>query len=154
MHPKVKDLMSQPVRFCTIHDAAIALARVMWEGDCGMVPVVDDDGRLAGVVTDRDICMAAYLQGRCLSELPIESFMTTHVATCRPDDELVWAEHVMSLRQVHRLPVIDDHARPVGVLSLSDLARFTPLSMVQRPGSDLGNDLLHTISAISQPRTH
>jgi CBS domain-containing protein len=154
MHPKVSDLMTQPVRSCSIHDAAVTPASLMWEHDCGMVPVVDDDGRLAGVVTDRDICMAAYLQGRPLSDIPIDTFMAPHVATCRPDDEVVWAEHLMSLRQVHRLPVVDNSGRPVGVLSLGDLARVAPVPMARRPGTDLGSDLLQTMAAISQPRTH
>jgi predicted transcriptional regulator len=122
------------VRSCNIHDAAIAPAAVMWEHDCGMVPIVDDEGRLAGVVTDRDICMAAYLQGHGLAEIPIASFMAPRVATCRPDDEVVWAEHLMSQR-------------------VGDLARVAPLSPTRRPCGELGPDLLQTMAAISQPRS-
>ena len=154
MHPKVRDLMTQPARSCSIHDAAVTPASLMWEHDCGMVPVIDDDGRLAGVVTDRDICMAAYLQGRPLADIPIASFMAPHVATCRPDDEVVWAEHLMSLRQVHRLPVVDDCGKLVGVLSLGDLARVAPQLTAHRHVGDLGDDLLQTMAAISRPRAH
>jgi CBS domain-containing protein len=153
-HPKVKDLMTHPVHSCGIHDAAVTPASLMWEHDCGVVPVVDDDGRLVGVVTDRDICMAAYLQGRPLADIPIASFMAPHVATCRPDDEVVWAEHVMSLRQVHRLPVVDHGGRPVGMISLGDLARVAPRAPTRRHWGDFGDELLETMAAISQPRMH
>jgi CBS-domain-containing membrane protein len=146
--------MTHPVRSCNIHDAAVIPASLMWEHDCGMVPVIDDEGRLAGVVTDRDICMAAYLQGRPLADITIASFMAPHVATCRPDDELVWAEHLMSQRQVHRLPVVDGCGKLVGVLSLGDLARVAPQLTAHRHWGDLGDDLLQTMAAISQRRAH
>ena len=57
---RVKELMSQPVRSCAVTDSADRAAQIMWEGDCGAVPVLDDDRRLVGVVTNRDICMAAF----------------------------------------------------------------------------------------------
>src|SRR5882672_8212677 len=120
---RVKDLMSQPAHTCRIDQPLQAAAQIMWEHDCGIVPVVDHDGRLAGVITDRDICMAALFQHHKLSDIAVNKVMANDVATCRQSDQVIDAEHLMSLRQVHRLPVVDEDGTPVGMLSLSDVAR-------------------------------
>jgi CBS domain-containing protein len=120
---KVKELMTQAVRTSTPDAPLSEAAKVMWERDCGVVPIVDAQGRVAGVVTDRDACMAAYTQGKPLSAIPIRSVMSTSVHTCRPDDDLAQAEETMSRHQVRRLPVVDGGDRLVGILSLNDVAR-------------------------------
>jgi CBS domain-containing protein len=94
----------------------------MWEGDCGCVPVVDQDGRVVGMLTDRDVCMAAYTQGKPLTDVRVESAMAKQVHSCRPDDAVATAERTMRERQVRRLPVIDAKGRLVGLLSLNDIA--------------------------------
>jgi len=146
---RVKDLMSQPVFTCTPDQPLQAAAQVMWEHDCGIVPVVDYESHLVGVVTDRDICMAALFQNRALSEIPISSVMASNVSTCRPEDPLIDAEHLMGLRQVHRLPVVDDAGVPTGLLSLADVAR----RLRQGNGSKNSGatDLAETVAAICEP---
>jgi Mg/Co/Ni transporter MgtE len=67
----VRDLMTTAVRSCTTGDNLQRAAQIMWESDCGVVPVVDRDGRLVGMITDRDICMAAYTQGKPLSHIGV-----------------------------------------------------------------------------------
>jgi predicted transcriptional regulator len=145
---RVKDLMSQPVYACQIDQPLQAAAQLMWEHDCGIVPVVDGDGRLAGVITDRDICMAALFQHHRLSEIAVSKVMATDVATCRQGDQLIDAEHLMSLRQVHRLPVVDEDGAPIGMLSLSDVARRVRQASGKNNGAA---DLAETIAAICEP---
>jgi CBS domain-containing protein len=149
---RVKDLMSQPLSTCNIHDSAACAAQIMWEHDCGIVPIVDDNGHLAGVVTDRDVCMAAYFQNRPLSEVPIEHFMSRDLSACHPEDALSHAEQLMSERQIHRVPVVDATGIPIGILSLSDLAREVVRNGNGRHEGDPGDALLHTVAAISRPR--
>src|ERR1044071_42779 len=93
---RVQELMSQPVVTCHLHDSANAAAKIMWEHDCGVVPVVDDSGRLIGVVTDRAICLAAYFQGAPLSSIRLDSMMSRELCTCRPEDDVTDAEQMMS----------------------------------------------------------
>lgn len=150
---KVKDVMTNSPSTCQRHDTAESAARIMWEHDCGVVPVVGDDGHLAGVVTDRDLCMAAYLQGARLADISIESVMSHDPAACRPEDELVWAEHLMAKRQVHRLPVVDDQSKVLGVLSMSDVATAARKSADGHRKGDIGEELLKTVAEISKPRT-
>ena len=94
----------------------------MWEMDCGYVPVTDSTGRVVGVITDRDICMAAYLQGGALRTLQVSNAMSEKLFACRPDDTIADAEATMRAQQVRRLPVLDSEDQLVGILSLNDIA--------------------------------
>jgi CBS domain-containing protein len=149
---RVKDLMTQPACTCSIHDTANVAAKLMWEHDCGIVPVIDDEGRLAGVVTDRDVCMAAYFQGRRLTDIPIDAFMTRDLSSCHAEDALPHAQQLMTDRQIHRVPVVDQQGAPIGMLSLSDLAREVVRTGNGRHAGDPGDALLHTVAAITRPR--
>lgn len=123
---KVEQLMTRPVKACRADQSVAEAARIMWESDCGCVPIVQPaDGIedvVVGMLTDRDVCMAAYTQGRPLWEIKITSAMARDVATCLPEDSVTTALGIMETRRVHRLPVVDSWGRLVGMLSMSDLA--------------------------------
>jgi CBS domain-containing protein len=119
----VRDVMTRDVATCSPDASLTEAARVMWVRDCGFVPVTEgESGPLCGVVTDRDVCMAAYTQGKTLSEIPVRTAMATHVATVREEESLSRAHALMRERHVRRLPVVDADRRVVGVLSLNDVA--------------------------------
>jgi CBS-domain-containing membrane protein len=115
--------MTRTVRACAIHDTLNAAARIMWDHDCGCAPVVDAHGRLAGIVTDRDVCMAAYTQGVPLAAVPVERAMSARVISCARGDDLDTAHRLMRTHLIHRLPVVDTRGHLLGILSLSDLVR-------------------------------
>jgi CBS domain-containing protein len=119
---KVEQLMQRSVQTCRAHDALNRAAQIMWENDCGCVPVVDDAGCAIGMITDRDVCMAAYTRGRTLGEIDVGSVMTATPRACRPQDTVREAETIMCTAQVRRLPVVDNENRLVGILSLNDIA--------------------------------
>jgi CBS domain-containing protein len=149
---KVSELMCRPVVFCGASDSANTAARLMWEQDVGTVPIVGEDGRLVGIVTDRDLCMAVYTQGRSLESIPVASAMARDVVSCRPDDPVRVAEKLMRKKMVRRLPVVDAAQRPVGVISLNDIVRRTA-----RRRSDTGRperEFVKTMGAICQRRRH
>jgi CBS domain-containing protein len=97
-------------------------ARLMWDEDIGSVPVVDEDDRLIGIVTDRDIAMAAYLRGANLWSIPVASLMAREVVSAHADDSVHDVASLMSRRQVRRVPVVDRGGVLVGIVSLNDLA--------------------------------
>jgi CBS domain-containing protein len=144
----VKDLMSHPVVTCTRNDHLDVPARLMWEFDCGIVPVVDADGRVEGVITDRDICMAAYTQGKSLNAIPVASAMAIRILACHVDDSIESAERVMRDGQVRRLPVLDATGRLQGLISLNDIARRT----AEAKKSAVDRELVETFAAICRPR--
>jgi len=118
----VKQFMSQSVISCHLDDNLSQAAKLMWEYDCGVVPVVAQDGRVLAMLTDRDICMAAYTQGKVLSEIAVRVAMSQELYSCYPEDTLEQAEQLMRDYQVRRLPVVDRQGQAVGILSLNDLA--------------------------------
>lgn len=120
-HAQVGEIMSRSVATCRPEEPLHRAAQLMWERDCGCIPVVDSAGKVAGFITDRDICMAAYTRGKSLSEVPIGEVMSRKVVTCRSDEPIAVAEAMMRSHQVRRLPVVDN-GRVVGLLSLNDLA--------------------------------
>jgi CBS-domain-containing membrane protein len=113
--------MTRDVYTCTINDSLNAAARVMWDHDCGCAPVIDAHGKLAGIVTDRDISMAAYTQGVPLDAIPVERVMSARVISCGRGDDLETAHQLMRTHEIHRIPVVDTRGRPIGILSLSDV---------------------------------
>ncbi|MCA8948525.1 MAG: CBS domain-containing protein [Planctomycetes bacterium] len=120
---KTIEVMSTAPRTVRVVDRLDAAARTLWEADCGVVPVVDASGELVGIVTDRDLCMASYTQGRSLTEIPVAAVMSQQLATCRPDEPLSDVMQTMQRLRVHRLPVVDAHGKLVGMISTNDLVR-------------------------------
>jgi CBS domain-containing protein len=142
----IQDLMSTNVRSCRSYESLNAAAHTMWEADVGAVPVLDDKQRVVGMLTDRDICMAAYTQGRPLSEIVIAESMSRSLVTCSPDDTVAHAEELMREHAVRRLPVVDAQRHLVGIVSMNDLARVVSRS---RRGQ---GELVATMAAICRPR--
>jgi CBS domain-containing protein len=146
---RIHDIMSKPVVVCGLNDTLNAVARLMWEHDCGVVPVVKEDGRIAGILTDRDLCMAAYTQGKALFDIPVVQAMAKKVFSCHGDDSLDSAAHIMTDNHVRRLPVLDDQDRPVGLVSFSDIVRVASETM---HGHDADHEVLRELTVINQPR--
>ena len=111
-----KHIMSQPVSVCQLSDNLDQAARLMWEDDCGAVPVIDAGGRAVAMLTDRDICMAAYTQGKALKQIGVSTAMSRSLHACLPDDPLEQVEQLMMEHQLRRIPVLDDDGHPVGIL--------------------------------------
>jgi CBS domain-containing protein len=148
---QIQDIMSKPAITCGIHDSLNTAARLMWEHDCGAIPIVDDDGRLAGIVTDRDICMATYTQGRAPQDIPVASVMTKDVRSCEPGDSLETAEGRMQEHQIRRLPVIDGGGQPIAFVSLNDITRAASRAESEARAS-IDHDVVDTLAAICAPR--
>ena len=120
---KVKDLMATEVKSCATYNTLNTAAQTMWDNDIGCVPIVDNDGRVVGMLTDRDVCMAAYIQGVPLMGSLVTSAMSKLVFSCAPEDDIASAEKLMREKQVRRLAVIDAQGRLAGIISLNDIAR-------------------------------
>jgi CBS domain-containing protein len=118
---KVKELMSTNPVTCSPSDNLSTAAMKMWDGDCGVLPVVDN-GRVRGVITDRDIAMALTFKGAKPSAIDVAEVIGGHeVYSCSPDEEVVEALKTMRDCQVRRLPVVED-GRLRGLLSMNDVA--------------------------------
>ncbi|MFO0575270.1 MAG: CBS domain-containing protein [Polyangia bacterium] len=151
----VKQIMSQPVATCTKDSSLNEAAQLMWDYDCGVLPVVDGEGRAVAMLTDRDVCMAAYTQGRPLAEIRVGAAMSKDLFSCGPEDALTDAERILQERQIRRIPVLDADRRPVGMLSLNDLARMAMQQHPAAPGMLDGvssSSVARTLAAVCSPR--
>lgn len=144
----VQDIMSRPVVTCRASDSLDVAARLMWECDCGLVVVIGDEQQVAGVVTDRDICVATWSRGTAPNGLLVRDAMTTPVFSCQQNELLERALSSMAIHQLRRLPVIDDSGAPVGLLSVNNVTRF----VATVPDATLQQQLVAVLAAISQPR--
>jgi len=122
---RVEQIMARPVHSCRPEDSLARAAQLMWDHDCGCLPVIESNGaeRVVGMITDRDICMCALFEGSPLGALKVRQAMAKQVQVCRPDDSLAEAERVMREARVRRLPVVDDNDVLVGMISLADVAQ-------------------------------
>lgn len=124
---RVGAVMTDTVRACSPNDPLHRPAEIMWNGDCGSVPVIDSAGHLCGIITDRDICMAAYTKGLPLSSIRVGDVMSRNVRHCAPNDTLERAIGIMAEAEVRRLPVIAEDGKLRGIVSLADIAHGAAL---------------------------
>ena len=118
---RVADVMTKEVVSCGSQADLGTAARLMQTGRFGTLPVADGDGRLVGIVTDRDIAMAAAARRREVSHIAVHEAMSLHVFSCFADDPLVSALKHMEEACVRRLPVLDGSGRLTGMLSMDDI---------------------------------
>jgi CBS domain-containing protein len=141
---KVKDVMTSDVASGTPDTSVAEAAHLMWERDCGILPVVDG-GELAGVVTDRDMYIALATRNERAAHLRIGALAATKPATCGPDDEIRAALEIMRQARVRRLPVVGPNLALVGILSMNDLV------LAAGPGKDItSDDIVRTLQAICE----
>lgn len=139
-------VMRTEVSVCSPNDSLEQAARLMWDHDCGALPVLDDGGAVMAMLTDRDICMATFTQGRPPSECGVSSAMSSGCRTCAPDDSIQRVLEIMASHQLRRLPVVDSLGKLVGIVSIADITRYMN---GLAPGHHLRELLAPTLAAIS-----
>jgi CBS domain-containing protein len=121
---RVAEVMRAGVHTCHMQGSLAHAAQLMWDHECGALPVLNDVGDAVAMITDRDICMAAYTQAKRLAEISIRSAASHRLVSVRPEDSLAHALRLMAANRVRRLPVIDSGENLIGILSLPDILRF------------------------------
>ena len=149
---KVEQIMNRNVKVCRPQDSLNKAAQIMWEEPCGAVPVVDEQSKPIGFLTDRDICIAAYTQGKSLERLRVEVAMARKVVSCGADDDLRSAAELMRENRTRRLPVVDRNGTLAGLLSLDDLACVAARTLRGGVNDELRNLVLEVHLAIHHGR--
>jgi CBS domain-containing protein len=143
---KVRDLMTKDVKSCGPDTNLAAATELMWNADCGVLPVVEN-GRLAGIITDRDISIALGTRNRRASDVKVGEVATRDVQTCAPDADVHSALAIMRRAKVRRLPVTED-GKLEGILALNDV-----IEAVDRKHGDIDyEDVMNTMKAICEHR--
>ena len=97
------------------------------EHGCSEVPIVDEEGFLVTMVSDRSVCLCAYTQGKPLAEIPVTCATPDRLRVLGTEDSLEFAHELMRRHHVRCLPVVERTGRLVGVLSITDIVRATSL---------------------------
>lgn len=142
---KVVDAMMGTPYYCQPDSNLGFATELMWKGNCGFLPVVGPEGTVAGVLTDRDVCIALGTRGRPSGEVCVADVMSTNVRLCSPDDDVKIALATMRERRVRRLPVVTKQSGLVGVISVDDIL----LRSSSGTGSISSEDVLNTFRAIN-----
>ena len=103
-------------------DTVASLVKVLSVNRIGAAPVVNGDGRLAGIISERDVIRGMAQHGDSVTALPVERLMTTEVRTCSPEDAIVELMEVMTLQRIRHLPVVRNGALE-GIVSIGDVVK-------------------------------
>ena len=117
---KTKERMAKPVVVCHPENNLAEVAATMWQQRCGALPVIDAEGRVLSMITDRDVAIALGTRNIRASEVLVQDVAPPRVFTCQDHDDISIALHTMVSQNVRRLPVVDDHAKLVGLISIDD----------------------------------
>lgn len=139
---KVQDIMTKEPSCCDPETNAAAAAELMFARNCGALPVVGAQGRLMGIVTDRDLFIALGTNNTRASDLLVGALMANEIATCTPNDDVRTALKTMAQHRVQRLPVVDKTRVLKGILSIDDIV------LRVGAGTFSSEDVLTTIRAI------
>jgi CBS domain-containing protein len=149
---KVKDIMMGTPYYCQPETNLGSATELMWNANCGFLPVESAEGKVIGVITDRDICVALGTRHRPAGEVAVAEVLTGKLYSCAPDDDIHMALQTLKEAAVRRLPVISLKGTLVGVLSMDDiLLRAEPTSLAKTP--ELSSDeVIRTFRSITQRR--
>jgi len=130
---RVQDVMRKSPKYCSPTANLAAVTELLWSCGCGALPVVDASGKVQGIITDRDICLALGANDRRPSEVTAGQAMTRQVATCEGSDDIHAALKTMRSRRVRRIPVVGEGGTLEGILCLSDLIEMARHDDGSRP---------------------
>jgi CBS domain-containing protein len=117
-----REIMTRNVKSAQLDSSLREVARIMKDEDCGVVPVVDKQGRLRGLITDRDLVIRTLAEGRPPDTLHARDIMTDDVEVVTPDEDIHSIIALMGRRQVRRVPVVERDDRLVGIIAMADIA--------------------------------
>ncbi|HEX5430764.1 MAG TPA: CBS domain-containing protein [Bryobacteraceae bacterium] len=145
---RVRELMTEQPKSCGLNTNLASAVELMWEGDCGVLPVTEE-GKLAGIITDRDICIAVGTRNRPAAEIAVKEVANHHVLTCLAEDDVHTAMSVMRSAKIRRLPVVDAQGKLEGMVSLTDIA----LAADHKKGGIEDSEVVDLIRAANQRRS-
>ena len=120
--PQVRELMTKDPRTVQPTASIVDAARLMRDEDTGIVPIAEGDGRLVGVVTDRDIAIRVIAEGKDPTSTKVTELTSQNVVTIDPQQDLDEALRLMAQHQVRRLPVVEEDGKLIGIVAQADIA--------------------------------
>jgi len=146
---KVKEIMTPNPKAIWLTESLADAAELMWENDCGVLPIIKDGRKVIGMITDRDICMAVTMRDTNPSGVSVEEVMTGQVYSINPEDDLDQALEAMQEHKIRRLPVVNAEGELEGILSMNDVVLNAKSDGIL--GNSVGyGDVVKTYQAVCQ----
>ncbi len=142
--------MTNDVGFCLLTDDLTKAAGVMRQRDCGIVPILDAEKRVVGVITDRDVCIAVASRDCKPSEIKVEELCRENIIVCEPNEKINDVLKKMRKNQIKRLPVTSQSGELVGIISITDILSTT--SKNKSKNKKLRKKIISTLMEIGKPR--
>jgi CBS domain-containing protein len=149
---KVQDIITSDVQYCGPDTNLAAAAKMMWDSDCGALPVLNVEGHVMGMITDRDICMAAATKNKPASDITVWETVSGKVYTCQPSDDVHTALDIMKREKVRRLPVVDEDGVLQGIVAMNDFVLLAADAKGAKAPAVSYEDVVRTMKAISMHR--
>ena len=144
---KVNEVMTPQAKAIWLTESLADAAKLMWENDCGVLPVIKDGRQVIGMITDRDICMAMAMRNTTPSGVSIEEVINGHVYSVNVDDGIDQALETMREHKVRRLPVLNADGDLEGIVSMNDIVLHATTA---KTGSPSYADVVKTYKAICE----
>ena len=144
---KANELMTPTPTCASTQDSARHVARLMRDCDCGSIPVVDENKRVVGMITDRDLAIRALADDKN-GDTKVGELMTASPCCASVDDNVRDIERLMSDNQVRRIPIVDASGCVVGIVAQADLARAAERDRVTE------REVALVVEAISEPAAY
>jgi CBS domain-containing protein len=146
---KLTELMEKEVTTCTPQTNLEAAGQLMWDRDCGAIPVLDFAGHPIGIITDRDIAMSAVLNHKPLWDITAgEVTAGRELYTCHMGDDVQKALSAMHAYRIRRVPVVDDDGRLQGMLSIDDVIASSGKTRGKAPAPVSLEEAMTTLKAV------
>ena len=149
---KTRDVMMGTPYYCQLDSNLGSATELMWTGNCGFLPVMGTNGKIVGVVTDRDICIALGTRNRVAGDITVREVMSDRLFACSPDEDVHIALQMMKEGGVRRLPVIVENGTLVGVISMDDLLLRAEAKGIGKQPELSTEEVVRTYRAIDQRR--
>ena len=148
----VQEVCTRGVQSCAKDQSLAEAGKIMWDSECGVLPIVDDAGIVTGIITDHDLCMAVVLSGQPAAELPVRMVLQPTVPTCRLSDGVREALGTMRTHKVPHLPVVDGAGVLRGMLFLKDVALASKPDRVAGPTDVTFEDIALAMKTLGRSR--
>jgi len=149
---KVQDVMMRTPAYCEADMNLGAAVELLWNRECGILPVVDAQRKVTGVVTDRDLCVALGTRNKLPGDITVGEVVTGTVRTCRAEDEIRTALETMAAGKVRRLPVVNKDGQLEGILSMDNVVLHADPGVPGRTPELSYADIVNTLQRIYGPR--
>jgi len=148
---KVKDVMMRTAARCRTDTNLGAAVEIMWNRNCGILPIVNAEEKVIGVVTDRDLCIALGTRNRAAGEIAVWEVASGTLFACEPEDEIHTALATMAKSKVRRLPVINTAGKLEGVLSMDDVVLHSESKVSGKTPGLSYDDVVETLKKVYRP---